>query len=345
MGSLQIHHLINFGAMSKGMMARITGMTLSLLGIIYLLGPSPSEPVLDDKLPKVPSYRKMDAYLLDKQEGLTIKPGCEEQVVWYNDSIRRTRYVLLYLHGFSASHEEGAPIHRNVAKKLKANLYLSRLCEHGLETEDALLNFTADCYWESAKEALMIARSLGDSVFIMSTSTGSTLALLLASRFPYIHSLINMSPNVEVNHPAAWLLTNPWGINIAKTVLGGNYRYVEGRADYAKYWNTKYRVESTVQLMNLVETAMVDETFNNIEVPVYTAYYYKNEEEQDDVVKVEAMLDMMDELGTADEFKRSESFPDAGNHVLASPIVSGDPQSVENGICRFIEEVLKIELE
>ena len=44
--------------------------------------------------------------------------------------------------------------------------------EHGIDTVDALINLTADEYWESAKQALAIGKQLGKKVILMGTSTG-----------------------------------------------------------------------------------------------------------------------------------------------------------------------------
>ena len=68
-------------------------------------------------------------------------------------------------------------------------------------------------------------------------------------------------------------------------------------------------------------------------------YYYKNEEEQDKVVSVPAMLKMFDELGSST--KQKVAFPNAGNHVLASPILSKDVAMVQKETERFLDGVLK----
>jgi len=60
------------------------------------------------------------------------------------------------------------------------------------------------------------------------------------------------------------------------------------------------------------------------------------------VVKVSAMLSMFDELGTPDSLKRKKAMPNTGNHVLGSPIKSGDVEGVENELEKFMSEVLKI---
>src|SRR5690606_34814128 len=142
------------------------------------------------------------------------------------------------------------------------NLLLTRLADHGIDTTDALYYFTADRAWESAKEALAVGQQLGDKVILMSTSTGGTLALMLAARYPEkVHALINMSPNIAINDPAAFILNNPWGLHIARMVLGGTLRETGASEDDARYWNASYRVESLVQLQELLESSMNKETF------------------------------------------------------------------------------------
>ena len=71
-------------------------------------------------------------------------------------------------------------------------------------------------------------------------------------------------------------------------------------------------------------------------------YYYKNDLEQDPVVRVDAMLKMFGELGTADALKRKIAIPNGGNHVLGSHLTSKDLASVETAIDNFVGNVLKI---
>ncbi len=96
----------------------------------------------------------------------------------------------------------------------------------------------------------------------MSTSTGGTLALRLAAEYPDdVYALINMSPNIAINNGAAFILNNPWGLQIARKVTGGDTRVTDADAESAKYWNKSYRVEAMVQLEELVETSATRDIF------------------------------------------------------------------------------------
>ncbi len=78
------------------------------------------------------------------------------------------------------------------------------------------LNLTADKYWESAKEALAIGQQIGNKVILVGTSTGGTLALQLAAQYPEVYAMVLLSPNIAINDPNAWLLNNPWGLQISQ---------------------------------------------------------------------------------------------------------------------------------
>ena len=151
------------------------------------------------------------------------------------------------------------------------------------------------------------------------------------------------SPNIAINDPNAWLLNNPWGLQIARLVKGSPYNLINKKDSlYGRYWNNAYRLEATVQLEELVETTMLPATFNKIKQPVLSLYYYKDEKQQDPVVKVSAIQAMMRELGTGANEKKEVAIPNAANHVLASPIQSKDIQSVEKETAIFLQEVMKL---
>lgn len=320
-------------------------VVFALLAIVYLLGPHPSPPVFDRRLPVITaSGSALDSAVAGQEARHKIKPDNQARIVWANDSSKRkTPYALLYLHGFSASQEEGNPVHRHIAAKFGCNLYLSRLAEHGIDTADPLINMTADNLWESAKQAYAIARQLGDKVIIMGTSTGGTLALQLAAAYPEIAGLVLYSPNIAINDPNAWILNNHWGLQIARLVKKSNVNTAKNNtAIYKQYWNQQYRLEAAVQLQELLETAMTPETFSLVKQPALILCYYRDAAHQDDVVKVSAMKKMAEELGTDPSLRRVVDMPDAGSHVMASPIQSKDVAGVEKQTVLFLKQVMHL---
>ena len=318
---------------------------LVIITIVYLLGPNPATPKYDTAMPAVPALNALEKFVATSEAAHKLRPDNEARIIWANDSIKqKTNYAMVYLHGFSASQKEGDPVHRNIAQQFGCNLYLSRLAEHGIDTSEQLINLTADNYWQSAKQSLAIGRQLGNKVILMGTSTGGTQALQLAAAYPSeVAALILYSPNIAINDANAWILNNPWGLQLARLVKGGNYNIAEDdRPVYKQYWNKPYRLEATVALEEMLETSMNKETFARVKQPVLLLYFFKDEQHQDPVVKVSAMKEMFSQLGTADTLKRSLALPNTGDHVIASPLKSKDVESVERETRRFLQDVLHL---
>ena len=315
---------------------------LAILLVVYIFGPSPNTPKLDRELPTIPSnLADIEQMVIERESADSIRPGNGGYIAWANDARKeRTPYSVLYLHGFSASPVEGDPIHREFAERYGCNLYVPRLADHGLVSDEPMLNYEPESAIASAKEALAIAQALGDSVIVLSCSTGGTLALYLAGGENKIKGLVAFSPNVAMFPPESYLLNKPWGLQIARAVKGSDYYEWEGDEFTQKHWYTKYRYEALTQLQELVEATMTSDNFEEITKPVFMGYYYKDEINQDQVVSVPAMLEMFDELGTPEARKRKVAFPNAGVHVINSAHKSGDYENVRDEAFRFTEEVL-----
>ncbi|HRO71960.1 MAG TPA: alpha/beta hydrolase [Chitinophagaceae bacterium] len=319
------------------------GITVLVLIVIYFLGPRPATPA-SNELPAVPAaLPELEKYIREQESAHNIKPDNEARIIWHNDTLKqKTLYSLVYLHGFSASQEEGDPVHTRLAQQFGCNLYLARLAEHGLETTEPMVDLTADKLWNSAKEAFAIGKQIGNKVILIGTSTGGTLALKLAAEYPEIAGLILLSPNIAINDPNAWILNNHWGLQIARLVKGKYNTSSDTTEIYKKYWYHRYRMESTVELEELLETSMKASVFEKIKQPTLLLYYYKDEDHQDKVVKVSAMARMFRQLGTPDSLKRERPVPGAGDHVIGSHIKSKDVGSVLDEAGKFMEGVMHI---
>ena len=317
------------------------GIPILVLVGVYLSGPKPAEPTFDKTFsPIVAEPAALEAYIAAKERMHNLKPDNEARIVWADSTKNKTEYAVVYLHGFSASQMEGDPVHRRFAKAFGANLYLARLADHGIDTTETLLNFTADRFW---KDALAIGKAIGDKVIVITCSTGGTVALMLAAEYPTdVHAVINMSPNIAINDPAAFLLNAPWGLQIARSVLGSKYREWTPTGNRAQYWNSKYRIEALTELEELVESSMIKETFERVKQPCLTLYYYKDEEHQDPEVKVSAMLTMQEQLGTPADLKEAIAMPNAGAHVLGSSMTSKDVDGVYREMEKFAVEKIRM---
>jgi len=329
------------------LLIRITFPVLLLVSI-YALGPQPDDPVYSDTRVVVPATAdELEQYVAANESRHQLKPDNEARIVWADSNRTKTAYSVVYIHGFSASQGEGDPVHKTFAKTFGCNLYLARMADHGIDTTEQLLYFTPDRWWQSAKEALAIGKVLGEKVILMSTSTGGTLSLMLADAYPDdVFALINMSPNIALRNPLAWVANNPWGLQIARLNKGSDYNSTPITATDSvldlRYWNHKYRLEAVCQLQELLESSMLPETFRQVKQPVLSLYYFKNDLEQDEQVKVSAILEMHEQLGTPDSLKVALPLPDAGGHVLGSSVVSKNIDAVHQAAFDFAVHKLRM---
>ncbi len=331
---------------NKGL--KITLGILLLLVIIILAGPRMPKPKFNPELPAIPVTSFDAGTYVDQKESRVpnVRPENSSKVIYANDSLRdKTPYCLVYLHGFSASPKEGAPIHINLAREFQMNAYIPRLAEHGLDTPDPLLNMTPDALWESVKEALVIGKLLGNKIILMGTSTGGTLAIKAAAEYPDdIAALILLSPNVRIKNKASSILARPWGLQLGRQITGGKFRILEEDSVTDAYWYNRYRVEGLVYLQQMVEATMKESVFEKVKQPVFVGYYYKDEENQDQTVSVPAILWMFEKLGTPSELKVAQAFPDAGAHVIGCELTNSNWPEVYKATEIFLRGIPGLEI-
>jgi pimeloyl-ACP methyl ester carboxylesterase len=319
---------------------------IAAIGAAYFVGPRTAfEPVSDKPVVFTPPLTDIEQIIARDEAAAQLKPDNEARIVWA-DSTRKqkTRYSIVYIPGFGASWAEGDPVNRNIARTFGCNLYMARTAEHGLKSRDALKNLTPANYAASAERALAVGKAIGDSVIVMGTSAGGMLTLYLAANHPEIHSLIIYSPCIETANPGLKLATKPWGKQLLDKIIGSEYVDITHyKPDRANYWLTRYHTNGLITLQTMMDNYMTPEQFAKVKQPLFMGYYYKDDENQDKVVSVPAMLDMYDQLSTPVDKKHKVAFPNAGEHVIASHFTSTDLAGVERETRKFMQDVLKLQ--
>ena len=321
-------------------------LIVAVLTVVYYAGPKVEYEAVSADMPTLNvALEELDAYI-DSNERMVpgVKLDNQSRIVWADDSVQQTEYAIVYLHGFSASPMESRPVHLNLAKKFGMNLYLPRLSQHGLEDTDAFLDLTPSSLMESAKEALAIGQIIGKKVILMSCSTGGTLSIYLAANHPEkVFAQLLYSPNIEIFDGTVKIVNDPWGEKILKSIVGDFRDHPEDRGtEIERYWTIKYRSEGVIALQDLLEQTMTNDVFQGVSQPYMLGFYYKNEEEQDNVVSVAAMRDFDLKTSTPNDKKQVSEFPSAGGHVIASDLQSKDWQAVQVETQKYITEILGI---
>lgn len=312
----------------------------------FLLGPRPNYEAFDShlKTSDIP-LDQLDAKITQYESTIVnLKPDNQSRIIWA-DSIRKTPYSVVYLHGFSASPKEGDPIHKEFAKRYGANLYIPRLAGHGILDDDSFKDLSPKALIESAKDAIAIGQQLGEQVILMSCSTGSTLALYLAAENPdAFHSLLMYSPNIDLQDGSTELLTMPWGAQLANMIIG-EHRSIESfiGTELENYWTTTYSTKGLICLKSLIEETMTENILSKVKQPYLLAYYYKNEEAFDEVVSIDKMKWFHGISATPAQQKRLVAMPEVGVHVMVCALQSKNLDRVRNETFDFAEQVLNLQ--
>ena len=326
---------------------------VGLLGVVYALGPVPHYE-RQPGLPAVPSFAGPAATAefaadLERREDDAVRSGdvrpqARAHIVWGGDTaFAKTETAFVYLHGFSASPPEGSPLVDELARRYGANVYFPRLSDHGLTSRETYAEANPHRWRAEAKAAVAEARRyLGDSIILVGTSTGATLALDYAARFPErVSGLVLYSPNVALANGAATLLNGPWGLRLARGLSGGDYRALTGIPEECGYiWTLEYRVEGIVALQELLEETMTEQTFAQVTAPVMAAWYYRDEEHRDDIISTEAVEEMFGQLGTAPSRKRAHPLSEVSGHVITTECRTTGLDRVRAVTHDFLEEVV-----
>ncbi len=320
---------------------------LMLLALLYLLGPKASFETVDASFISSPAtIDNVEEYIKAKDaQILDLKPGNEGRLYWKDDlPNQKTEYVVLYLHGFSACGVEGEDVHIAFANAIGANLYIPRLVDSGRESFDTFKDITPKDLLNSAKEAIAVAKELGNKLIVVSTSTGGTYSTFLSAYDKEIYAQILLSPNIDVFDKRSDLILKPWGEKMMTFMQGGEYNEISHYSEeQKKYWNWKYHNDGIIALKSLIVQTMKEETFRRIDQPTLVIAFYQNEEIQDQVVSVPRMREFFSQISTATTSKKFIECPTCQNHVIGSKLFNANTELVLNEMLKFSKDILKIE--
>ncbi len=281
----------------------------------------------------------LDSYLEKSEARFSdIRPDVEKKIVWADpDQKKQTKYSIVYLHGFSATRMETAPLADIIAQKMNANLYYARLNGHG-RGADPMGQSTVNDWLNDGAEALEIGKQLGEKVIIVAASTGCTVVTWLATQEKFskdIFALVFVSPNFFPKDSSARFVLWPGGGWLLR-MIAGDYQSWEPRTEgQKKYWTTRYPINAIETMMDLVD--IVDRIdLAAFQAPLLTIY-----SDKDQVIDPEKVKEKFNEIGSKTKklipFNTSQ---DAKHHVLAGDAVSpGTTVEISKLILNFLDTV------
>ena len=298
-------------------------IAVALLAFAGLSGPlfpfTPQPSAIRDVVENVPD---LDLYLARREaQHAEVKPQQGKTVIWSDPATRsKTPLSLVYIHGFSASRKDIAPVIETLAGTLGANAFLTRLAAHGRTTPAEFAAVTAQDWLDDAREALAVGRRIGHRVVLIGTSTGALLAAMAAleDNSSDIAALVLLSPNFGLQDWRAKFISGPLGRALARFVLGKEHSFHPDSIGHAEFWTTHYPSQAVVALMDLLNHARSID-LGKLKMPVLVIYT-----DQDTVVDVAAIRDRFDEIQAPT--KLIFDLPEASRHELTGDALA--PETV-----------------
>lgn len=302
----------------------LAGLVLALAALFFL-GPvnefGPDTPTA--RLAPPMALVDLDPWLQtseSKFEGL--RPGTAKGVVWASPDKQQTPWSVVYIHGFSATRLETAPLADQVAKALGANLFYTRLSGHGLPGQ-AMGEASAQDWLADTLEAVRIGKTLGRKVLVISCSTGSTLSTWLGTtpQAADVSAFVFISPNFGLKNKMSELINGHWGQQIATAISGDTIRYEQTDPREVVAWTGSYPTKALFPMMALVKKVR-DSDLSAFQKPVLVLY-----SAADQTVDPEEIKATFARLGSQQKSIDAVTYSQSkGQHVLAGEI--RDPQSV-----------------
>ena len=252
-----------------------------------------------------------------------IKPGNAKGIVWAGAPAQRTPWSVVYIHGFSASRLETAPLAESVAAQLGANVFYTRLSGHGRSDPVAMGQATVQDWMADTLEAVQIGQILGERVLVISCSTGATLATWLGTSgdSARVTAHIFVSPNFGPKDKRADLVNGPWGQKLALLIQGPTKTSQPGSEQEALAWTESYPTKAIFPMMALVKSVR-DSDLSLFQTPVLVLY-----SEADQTVEPAETLAAFSRLGSSHKALEVVAYSKSrGQHVLAGAIK--DPAAV-----------------
>ena len=216
---------------------------------------------------------KQDLHSSEKKVS-NLVPGAEATVEFNNPrNPEKTELVFMYVHGFSATWRETAPVTKSLARSFSANILQCRLAGHGTGPEG--MRCSAEDWVLSLNQQAKIAEKLGRKIIVIAVSTGAPLAIWLATQSEVkekLACLLFMSPNFKIRPGLGFLLTAPFFSQLIRFFFAGRYRsWVPATEDQAKFWTTKQPISALIEMQKVVDWAN-SQNLESLEIPLATLY-------------------------------------------------------------------------
>lgn len=307
----------------RGRLAKRLGMWLggvvAAVALVIALGPrnsfGPDEPTAREAPPT--DIQQLDNWLARSEAGYTdLRPGTAKGIVWYGQPGQRTPWAVVYLHGFTGSRLETAPLAEQIGQRLGANVFNTRLTGHG-RSGLAMGEASVQDWLADAAEAVRIGSEIGDKVLVLGVSTGGTLGAWLAShpQGQKVSAYAFVSPNFGPKDKRSELINGPWGKQLAVALEGEMRGEPDDDPRENVAWTIRYATKALFPMMALVKHER-ERDLSDFKTPLLVLY-----SERDQTVDPQETKAAFARIGSSNKTLEAVTYSEAkGQHVLAGDI-------------------------
>lgn len=290
-----------------------------VLALVWAMGPrnafGPNEPAPRASPPA--ALRQLDAWLAQTEAAQPqLRPGTAKRVLWHGEPGRPTPWAVVYVHGFTATRLETAPLAQLLAQQLGANLFETRLTGHGVDAQ-AMGQASVQDWLADTVEALQVGQLLGERVLLLGVSTGATLGnwLALQPQGQALAAQVWVSPNYGPAVKRSELINGPWGRQIALALEGDMRGQPSADPRENNAWTQRYPTQALFPMMALVKHVR-ESDLSAMRTPVLVMY-----SPSDKTVDANETRLAFERLGSPLKTLEAITYSEAtGQHVLAGDI-------------------------
>jgi esterase/lipase len=239
------------------------GIFWTILIVVYFSGPTStidyqkfkdSERVRELRKIRVMSIDEVDKFFSNLDLNRPhLNLDLKSRILWPDGQVKRYSKAVLFLHGFSASPLEFTPLTEQLSSNSGVPIISPLFSGHG-QDPNAMLNVKAEDWLFESLRAYEISKRIADHVDVIGSSTGATLAYIVAAmgdaQFEHI---VLMSPNFGPKDSRSELITGPWSHLITQLILGPYYSWDPVSELQAKRWLTRMSSRALPEMMSLVK--------------------------------------------------------------------------------------------
>ena len=305
------------------------------------------------KKPTVTLPKDIQQYVHNIEKDIPdIKKGTHKKIYWYTKTNEQSDLSVIFVHGFAGSRLVYEPNITEIAQKMKANYFATRITGHG-QPSKYLQDATAQKWLQDAHEALEIGKRIGKKVIAICHSTGCPAMLSLLAKEPasHFHSIILISPNYGPKNRLGEALLWPGGLSLVKKIHGeygrlGYANLTQKQQQLKKQFQAKinlsvteiFPMESVQYMMQLVHHARITD-HRNIKTPIL--FIYSQKDKTININRIERLKNKLSKA-TVSTILTSPSELDLSNHLHIGAFTSPKQnRMISEEILRFLKNPQK----